>query len=31
MPLLAERSDRWALVRSLTHTRNGHDDATYLM
>ena len=31
MPMLAERSQQWALVRSLTHTNNGHDAATYLM
>ncbi len=31
LPMLAERSQRWALVRSLTHTNNGHDAATYLM
>lgn len=31
LPLLAQRSHHWSLVRSLTHTRNGHDDATYLM
>jgi hypothetical protein len=31
MPMLAERSQHWALVRSLTHTNNGHDAATYLM
>lgn len=31
MPLLAQRSDRWALVRSLTHNNNGHDAATYMM
>jgi hypothetical protein len=31
MPMLAERSEKWALVRSLTHTNNGHDAATYLM
>jgi len=31
MPLLAQRSDKWALVRSLSHTNNGHDSATYLM
>ena len=24
LPLLAERSDKWALVRSLTHPTNGH-------
>jgi hypothetical protein len=31
MPMLAQRSDKWALCRSLTHTNNGHDAATYLM
>src|ERR1700683_4510948 len=31
LPLLAQRSRHWALVRSLTHTNNGHDAATYLM
>src|SRR5437588_11813922 len=31
LPLLAQRSHHWALVRSLTHTNNGHDTATYLM
>src|SRR5207237_2185543 len=31
MPMLAQRSGHWALVRSLTHTNNGHDAATYLM
>src|SRR2546422_4226982 len=31
MPMLAQRSDKWALVRSLAHTNNGHDAATYLM
>lgn len=31
MPLLAQRSERWALVRSLTHNNNGHDSATYMM
>jgi len=30
-PLLAERSDKWALVRSLTHAENGHDRGTYVM
>lgn len=30
-PLLAERSDKWALVRSLTHKENGHDRGTYVM
>src|SRR5262249_2037847 len=31
LPMLAQRSHHWALVRSLTHTNNGHDAATYLM
>jgi hypothetical protein len=31
LPMLAQRSHLWALVRSLTHTNNGHDAATYLM
>ena len=31
LPRLAQRSRHWALVRSLTHTNNGHDAATYLM
>src|SRR5450755_3888867 len=31
LPMLAQRSKHWALVRSLTHTNNGHDSATYLM
>lgn len=31
MPMLAQRSDKWALVRSLSHANNGHDQATYLM
>jgi hypothetical protein len=31
LPMLAQRSQHWALVRSLTHTNNGHDVATYLM
>ncbi|MFO1092803.1 MAG: DUF1501 domain-containing protein [Planctomycetaceae bacterium] len=31
MPRLAQRSDNWALVRSLSHANNGHDSATYLM
>src|SRR4029079_17459265 len=30
-PMLAQRSDKWALVRSLSHANNGHDQATYLM
>src|SRR5262245_33474145 len=31
LPMLAQRSRHWALVRSLTHANNGHDAATYLM
>src|SRR6185369_5746509 len=31
LPMLAQRSQHWSLVRSLTHTNNGHDAATYLM
>jgi hypothetical protein len=31
LPMLAQRSQHWALVRSLTHGNNGHDAATYLM
>jgi uncharacterized protein (DUF1501 family) len=31
LPMLAQRSHLWALVRSLTHTNNNHEAATYLM
>ncbi|MBI3864097.1 MAG: DUF1501 domain-containing protein, partial [Planctomycetia bacterium] len=31
LPLLAQRSHLWALVRSLTHTQNGHQEGTYVM
>ncbi len=31
MPMLAQRSHLWSLVRSLSHKDNGHDSATYLM
>lgn len=31
MPLLAQRSQHWALVRSLAHTESGHDQGTYVM
>jgi hypothetical protein len=31
LPLLAQRSHLWSLVRSLTHKDNGHDTATYMM
>ena len=31
LPLLAQRSHLWALVRSLTHNESGHDRGTYLM
>lgn len=30
-PMLAQRSEKWALVRSLTHKENGHDKGTYVM
>lgn len=30
-PLLAQRSHKWSLVRSLTHKENGHDKGTYVM
>ncbi len=30
-PMLAERSDKWALVRSLTHKDSGHQKGTYVM
>jgi hypothetical protein len=30
-PLLAQRSEKWSLVRSLTHKDNGHDKGTYVM
>jgi uncharacterized protein DUF1501 len=31
LPLLAQRSDKWAIVRSLTHTENDHERGTYVM
>ena len=31
LPLLAERSDKWALLRSLTHPDNEHGSATMMM
>ena len=31
LPMLAQRSDRWALVRSLTHPTNGHTLGHYFM
>ncbi len=31
MPLLAQRSERWSLVRSLTHNNNDHNAGTYMM
>jgi uncharacterized protein (DUF1501 family) len=31
LPLLAARSDRWAVVRSLTHPTNNHSDGHLLM
>lgn len=31
MPLLAQRSHLWSLVRSLTHKESGHDRGTYVM
>ena len=31
LPLLAERSDRWSLVRSLTHPTNGHTRGHFYM
>lgn len=30
-PQLAQRSDKWSLVRSLTHKESGHDKGTYVM
>ena len=30
-PELARRSEKWALVRSLTHKESGHDKGTYVM
>ncbi len=31
LPLLAKRSEKWAIVRSLTHTRNEHSDGHHVM
>jgi hypothetical protein len=31
LPKLAQRSDRWALLRSLTHNNNDHNASTYMM
>lgn len=31
LPLLAQRSQHWALVRSLSHTQSGHQEGTYVM
>lgn len=31
LPRLAQRSQLWSLVRSMTHTYNGHDTGTYAM
>jgi hypothetical protein len=31
LPMLAARSDRWALVRSLTHSTNNHSDGHLMM
>ena len=31
LPLLAERSQKWSLVRSLTHTRNDHGEGIHIM
>ena len=31
LPLLAQRSHLWSLVRSLTHKESGHDKGTYVM
>lgn len=31
LPLLAQRSDKWALVRSLTHSESDHERGTYVM
>jgi len=30
-PMLAQRSQHWSLVRSLTHKDNGHQSGTYIM
>jgi len=31
LPMLAQRSDKWSLVRSLTHSTNGHSDGHLMM
>jgi hypothetical protein len=31
LPRLAQRSDKWALVRSLTHPSNGHSEGHHMM
>jgi len=31
LPMLAQRSELWSLVRSLTHKDNGHERGTYIM
>lgn len=31
LPLLAQRSRHWAVVRSLSHTESGHQEGTYVM
>jgi hypothetical protein len=31
LPLLAERSRHWALLRSLSHSNNNHDDSNHLI
>jgi hypothetical protein len=31
LPLLAQRSDKWAVIRSLTHATNNHSDGHLLM
>ncbi|MFN0196496.1 MAG: DUF1501 domain-containing protein [Planctomycetaceae bacterium] len=31
LPMLAQRSQHWSLLRSLSHTNNGHDGGTYIM
>ena len=31
LPLLAQRSSHWALLRSLTHSNNNHDDSNHLI
>lgn len=31
LPMLAQRSHLWSLVRSLTHKENGHEQGTYVM